>query len=278
MVDRSYSYLGQYDNQKDDSRYGSLVEDPSRPNCEPLVDATNASPPLVAVIDSGWAGEANDHRVRRMLRLSPSDQRFDDEGSAAVIANRDPLGHGTLVIGYLLSLTSKCEILPIGIFDASRDCTDAASLRAAIGVAIDVGVDIINVSLSTAYFRDAKVLYDQCLRAHRAGIVIVAASGSRASVGYPAGFMSVLGIRAARFACRYGLRVDDKDTREISAYAPLIRRGDGVYRPASLAAATVTAVLCDNVARGGKSADLAIRLLVDSNRSKCKGRHDMQGC
>ena len=108
-------------------------------------------------------------------------------------------GHGTLVAGMIHVVAPHAVIVPIKAFDPNGYTT---MFRVVEGVyaAIDLGVDVLNLSFSTSQTSDTlrKVLAE----AHSKGIAIVASVGNDGRDGqglYPAAYPKVHGVAATDF-------------------------------------------------------------------------------
>jgi len=113
-------------------------------------------------------------------------------------------GHGTHVAGIIagndndfgvIGVAPKCKVIPIKVLndDGSGSFeTIAAGLRKAI----DLNVDIINMSLG-ASSEPPKFIHDLILEAVSKGIVVIAAAGNDSqSVNYPARYDEVIAVAA----------------------------------------------------------------------------------
>jgi serine protease len=186
------------------------------------LNSTDGAGVVVAVIDSGVAfGDGAAFPARRGLDLegtafAPGVDFVDggppfDEGVAA-----GPLrfGHGTFVAAQIAatvdngvagaSVAPRATILPLrvlgtGNFGLFSDVADA------IDLAVARGARVINLSLGGN--QGADFLADAVARAHRAGVVIVAAAGNEAlepgfpgDVLFPARYPEVIAVGSSSFA------------------------------------------------------------------------------
>lgn len=119
------------------------------------------------------------------------------------------VGHGTHVSGTVLQVAPDAMILPIKVLD-SDGVGDAFALTAGIFHAVDVGADVINLSLSSTY--DSLAVQAAVEFAEEQDVVVVAAAGNGdrdQPVEYPAGTASVISVAAT---------TDDGDKAEFSNY------------------------------------------------------------
>jgi thermitase len=128
----------------------------------------------VAVIDSGI------DLTHPMFtgKLSASSEFWDYVGKDATPqdeAGGNGYGHGTAVAGIILQVAPRAKILPIRVLrpDGSANTSDVVS---AIGLAVNNGANIINLSLGTGGYDQS--LMDICTWANSRGVRIVAAAGN----------------------------------------------------------------------------------------------------
>ncbi|MGP1273556.1 MAG: S8 family peptidase [Phycisphaerales bacterium] len=127
----------------------------------------NADHPVLAVgILPGWNFVTDSADTADIARGTDSD------GDGAV---DEFVGHGTMVAGMVRLVAPHAEILPIVVLDSDGRST---SWRVAEGIyhAIDARVDVINLSLGTAF--DTRVLLDAVDEARQHWIPVVAAAGN----------------------------------------------------------------------------------------------------
>lgn len=171
----------------------------------------------IAVVDSGV--NAADPRLRGHVERGV-DLVGDGKGD---FGQRDIYGHGTAIASLivaqetadsgLIGLAPGVSIYPVRVYaadgdEAERQGVDPTNERLAAGIeaAVDAGVDIINVSMSTA--TNYRPLASAIVRAADAGILVVASTGNRTgdkaaidddesdTVRYPAGYGDVVGVAA----------------------------------------------------------------------------------
>ena len=149
---------------------------------------------VVAILDTG----ISDH-------VDLQGQWYDPKNFSKCDSHEDKKsGHGTHVAGIIagndndfgvIGVAPKCKVIPIKVLndDGSGSFeTIAAGLRKAI----DLNVDIINMSLG-ASTEPPKFIHDLILEAVSKGIVVIAAAGNDAqSVNYPARYDEVIAVAA----------------------------------------------------------------------------------
>jgi subtilisin len=170
----------------------------------------------VAVVDSGV--DADHPRVGSVaggVVVEP-----DDSAPRGVrIVERpheDLFGHGTACAGIIRKLAPGCEIYSIRVLGAGlkgRGTVFAAGLE----WAIDAGMNVVNLSLSTSradYYGMFQRLTD---RAYFAGTTIVAAINNVPAPSYPAQFSSVVSVAASDDDGGIGLAYNPRPPVEFGA-------------------------------------------------------------
>jgi subtilisin family serine protease len=147
----------------------------------------------VAIIDSGVEPEhpALAGRVRERVAVDLSD------GEPRIVSDEagDLFGHGTACGGLIVGLVPEVELVSVRVLGADLKGRGAAFL-AGLEWAIDRGVDVINLSLSSkseALYAD---FHDVVDRAYFAGVTLVSAANNSAGVSYPSLFSSVVSVAA----------------------------------------------------------------------------------
>ena len=131
----------------------------------------SSEPFVVGVIDSGiHAGHPHIGGVVGGTGFDPHGRAHDD--------TVDRLGHGTAVAAAIQDLARDVHVCPLKVFDAVLD-TSVEALVAAIEWAATHTLPLVNLSLGTSGVSGAGRLADAVARAHRAGVVIVAAGSDR---------------------------------------------------------------------------------------------------
>ena len=102
-------------------------------------------------------------------------------------------GHGTACAGIIRKKAPNAELYSIRIFDPSLTAHGDV-LIAAIEWAIDNKMDVLNLSLGSTDVSYKDRLRDVCIRAVKAGLIIVAAEHNAGLECYPAVFPEVIGV------------------------------------------------------------------------------------
>ncbi|MFA7673232.1 MAG: S8 family serine peptidase [Clostridia bacterium] len=158
------------------------------------------SPVLVAVIDTGIEID-NPHLAGR---IDSRGRNFTLSGEQADF--NDIEGHGTAVSGIIAALpteekkyvgaagTLDITILPLKIYNDRTASTDLPYITNAIYYAIELGADIINISIDVPVYSEA--LEKACLFAYQNGIIVVAPSGNKGNEYYafPASCSGVISV------------------------------------------------------------------------------------
>jgi subtilisin family serine protease len=145
----------------------------------------------IAVIDSGVHP---DHPHIRADHILPGTTILSDgtmpTGDDAAL---DRLGHGTAVTAAIQEKAPDAEILPVRVFhDALK--TSARALAAAIGRSLDLGADVINLSLGTVNPAHRLLFAGLVARAAAQGALIVAAREANGVACFPGALDGVLGV------------------------------------------------------------------------------------
>jgi hypothetical protein len=141
-----------------------------------------AGPPLIGLVDSGFAGRQA-HRVAHAAAFM-----LVDGQPRCGAASADRLGHGSALIDVMAALAPAARFAVAQVFGA-RPAASAAQVAAAIDWLVAGGVQLINLSLGLT--EDRAVLRTACARALRAGVVICAAAPARGMPVYPAAYPGV---------------------------------------------------------------------------------------
>ena len=147
----------------------------------------------VAIIDSGIeAGHpAVEGRVSEQVAVELED------GDPVVVQDDagDLFGHGTACGGLILDLAPEVELVSVRVLGADLKGRGAAFLGG-LEWAIDRGVDVVNLSLSSkseALFADFHEVVD---RAYSSGVTLVSAANNAPGASYPSLFSSVVSVAA----------------------------------------------------------------------------------
>lgn len=147
----------------------------------------------VCIVDSGVESDhpALAGRVREQVAV-------ELEGGDAVVVEDtagDIFGHGTACAGLIVGLAPEVEIVSVRVLGADLKGRGAAFLGG-LEWAIDHGVDVISLSLSSrseALFADFHEVVD---RAYFAGVTLVSAANNTPGASYPSLFSSVISVAA----------------------------------------------------------------------------------
>ncbi len=148
----------------------------------------------VCIIDSGVEADASGPRPAACASGSRSSST-DGEPDVVTDDAGDLFGHGTACGGIIVGLAPDVEIVSVRVLGSDLKGRGAAFL-AGLEWAIDQGVDVINLSLSSkseALYADFHEVVD---RAYFAGITLVSAANNAPGVSYPSLFSSVISVAA----------------------------------------------------------------------------------
>src|SRR5207237_6862164 len=213
-----------------------------------------ASPPVVAVLDSGVAYEDYLDLSGAYARAPVFDATQFAAGWDFVNGDAHPdddNGHGTamasIIAGQGSFSTSAVPfvgpaagaiILPVKVLDAANQGTEFW-LAEGIRYAVQAGADVINLSLDFARnYVPGAALRSALAEARAAGVVVVAASGNTGDgrVLYPAAFPDVLSVGAMRLDASSGYAVasysNTADALDLAAPAGMALQdvnGDGLW-------------------------------------------------
>lgn len=163
----------------------------------------------IAVLDTGV--DTNHEDLRQILNLEDAYNVFSNDSSVQDPGNTNPtikpVSHGTHVIGIIgaetnngvgiAGVTWQAEIIPIlALKETGGTIADVA---AGINKAVELGVDIINLSLGVegelSDLSDS-LLHTAVQSASDQGIILVAAAGNRGQLIYPAKYPEVIAVGA----------------------------------------------------------------------------------
>ncbi|AZV44522.1 S8 family serine peptidase [Peribacillus asahii] len=174
---------------------------------------TGSSEVVVAILDDGL--DINHQEFKNRI-IAPYDVVLDSK--LEITAGE----HGTHIAGIIAGsinndyggagIAPNVKIMPINVFDGEN--ARHSDVITAIDYAIKQGADIINLSLGGT---DPSALFNEAIqRAHKAGLLIIAASGNDGKniYDYPASYDHVIGVSAtdrsdkiARYS-NYGSTID----------------------------------------------------------------------
>lgn len=152
----------------------------------------------VAIIDSGV--ERDHPAIGGQLVASVVVEAGEQEDQSIIVPDEDQVdlfGHGTACAGIIHSIAPRSEIYSVRVL--GKDLKGKA-VRFAEGLrwAIDEGMDVVNLSLSTSrreYYGMFHRLADQ---AYFAGVTLVSAVNNRRVASYPSLYSSVISVAATR--------------------------------------------------------------------------------
>jgi subtilisin family serine protease len=147
----------------------------------------------VAIVDSGIEADhpAVAGRVCEQVVVELQD------GDPVVVEDRsgDLFGHGTACGGLIVDLAPEVELVSVRVLGSDLKGRGAAFLGG-LEWAIDRGVDVVNLSLSSkseVLFADFHEVVD---RAYFAGVTLVSAANNAPGASYPSLFSSVVSVAA----------------------------------------------------------------------------------
>jgi subtilisin len=174
----------------------------------------------VAVIDSGVAA---DHpavgSVEGYMAISEGPRGalfFDTE------PHEDVFGHGTACAGIIRALAPECDIYSVRVLGPSlsgRGSVFAAGLR----WAVDNGMQVCNLSLSTSKRDFFGVLHQLSDRAYFDNVMVVASANNMPGASYPATYASVFSVASHDIEDPYLLYYNPKPPVEFGAHGIDVR-------------------------------------------------------
>lgn len=147
----------------------------------------------VCVIDSGVEADHPALEGRVVERVAV--ELIDGEPEVVPDPAGDLFGHGTACAGIVVGQAPEVEIVSVRVLGSDLKGKGEAFL-AGLDWAIDRGVDVINLSLSSkreALYGD---LHEVADRAYFAGITLVSAANNTPGASYPSLFSSVVSVAA----------------------------------------------------------------------------------
>ena len=149
----------------------------------------------VAVVDSGVeAGHPAVGTVDGAVAVSwdpaaPDGVRFDAG------PHPDLFGHGTACAGIIRRLAPDCRIHSVRVL-GDRLTAKGPVFAAAVRWAIEAGMDVVNLSLSSAREEYLPLFHDLADEAYFAGVTLVCAVNNTPVPSYPSEFAAVLSVAA----------------------------------------------------------------------------------
>jgi subtilisin family serine protease len=148
----------------------------------------------VAIIDSGLEVE---HPALLGRVVGSMAVQIDSEGQPNVVPDDagDLYGHGTACGGIILGLAPEAELVSIRVLGANLRGSGVAFL-AAIDWAMDQGIELVNLSLSSRKEELLPVFHEVVDEAYFRGMKLVGAANNAAVASYPTVFASVFSVAA----------------------------------------------------------------------------------
>jgi subtilisin family serine protease len=148
----------------------------------------------VAIVDSGIDADhpALGGRTIRRLRveIEGDDARVVDDPAAS-----DLVGHGTACAGIVAGIAPAAELISIRVL-GSDNRGKGRAVAAAVEWAIDAGVAVVNLSLSSRSEAMFAAFHDLADRAYFANTLLVCAANNVPGPSYPSLFAAVLSVAA----------------------------------------------------------------------------------
>jgi subtilisin len=173
----------------------------------------------VAVIDSGVdAGHPAIREVNGYVAISegPGGLVYDTE------LHGDIFGHGNACAGIIRALAPECEIYSVRVLGANlsgRGSVFAAGLR----WAVENGMNVCNLSLSTSKRDFFGVLHELTDRAYFGNVMLVASANNMPGASYPATYASVFSVASHDIADPYLFYYNPDPPVELGAYGIDVR-------------------------------------------------------
>jgi subtilisin len=148
----------------------------------------------VAIVDSGVDGRHPALRDRTIRHLS-----VEVDGDEAQVVEDptgvDLVGHGTACAGIIAGIAPAAQLVSIRILGPDNRGKGLA-LAAAIDWAVDAGVSVVNLSLSSRREAMFAAFHDLADRSYFANTLLVCAANNVAGPSYPSLFAAVLSVAA----------------------------------------------------------------------------------
>ncbi len=148
----------------------------------------------VAIVDSGVerTHPALGGRLTRSIRI-----RFDGDEPQIVDDPEgvDMVGHGTAIAGIIHGLAPRADLISIGVLGADNRAKGRA-FAAALAWAIDQGVSVVNLSLSSKHEPLFGLFHELADRAYFSNVLLVSAANNVPGPSYPSLFASVVSVAA----------------------------------------------------------------------------------
>ncbi|HTI29906.1 MAG TPA: S8 family serine peptidase [Methylomirabilota bacterium] len=147
----------------------------------------------VGIIDSGL--EVNHPRLAGRVVESVAVELDDEDAHVVPDDGKDLYGHATACGGIIVGMAPDVELVSVRVLGADLRGKGAA-FAAGLEWAIDQGIDVLNLSLSSKSETLFPVLHDLVDRAYFKRIVLVSAANNVPAASYPSLFSSVLSVAA----------------------------------------------------------------------------------
>lgn len=119
--------------------------------------------------------------------------------------SRDESGHGSAAAGLIAGIAPGARIASVRVFDGTRTCSRQAA-NAALAWAIESGIRLIYMSVSTRSEEKAARVKSLCELAYRRNCIVVAPLENSGCLSFPAAFPTVIGVDCGNFGSVYDVR------------------------------------------------------------------------
>ncbi len=181
------------------SAFDSTSPTPALPLPAPAADwawdgATGAGV-KVAVIDSGV--DESHPLVGRLGGFVAIEPDADAEGGTRFVEgpHEDLVGHGTACAAIIRGLAPEAEIYSVRVLGANLKAK-GATFHAGIRWALDAGMNVVNMSLSSSSEQWFAALHEIADEAYYRNTLLVCAANNRPGPTYPSEFASVISVAA----------------------------------------------------------------------------------
>lgn len=147
----------------------------------------------VGIVDSGL--ETTHPRLAGRVVQSVAVELEDEETRVVPDESGDLYGHATACGGIILGLAPEVELISIRVLGADLRGKGTA-FAAGLEWAIDQGINVLNLSLSSKSEALFPVFHDLVDRAYFRGVAIVSAANNVPAASYPSLFSSVFSVAA----------------------------------------------------------------------------------
>jgi subtilisin len=169
----------------------------------------------VAIVDSGVDGHHPSVRGRLTRHLSVE----VDGGEAQVVEDPngvDLVGHGTACAGIIRSLAPEAHLYSVRVLGSNLKGRGSLFI-AGIRWAIDAGMDVVNLSLSTGREQWFGPLHDLADEAYFHNVLLVCAANNVPGPTYPSQYASVVSVAAREGADPYAIAYNPRPPVEFGA-------------------------------------------------------------